>query len=278
MADLLTYAVLDDLAFAAERGRLDQLPNNLVLVAHDLGPLLEYVQLSLAQRLPPPDRAAWLSLNGSTALYAALSHRRGYWVCPHTRRLGVYRTHRRPPRDDTTWIQFGVAARHAAIQEGFPNTIAAQLVGAIGEIESNIYEHSGAPETGIIAFKATLGMFEFVVTDRGIGVLQSLRTCPEYASLSDHGEALQLALTDGVSRYGPGTNRGFGFQPLFTGLANLKGSLRFRSGDHALSIDGQDPVPRTIPMKLGKKPTIEGFFISVACRLHGTPGEASLAG
>jgi hypothetical protein len=35
------------------------------------------------------------------------------------------------------------------------------------------------------------------------GVLKSLRIGHHYAHLSDHGEALRLALTDGVSRFGP---------------------------------------------------------------------------
>jgi hypothetical protein len=32
--------------------------------------------------------------------------------------------------------------------------------------------------------------------------------------------------------------RGNGFRPLFQGLANLNGTLRFRSGDQALTMDG----------------------------------------
>jgi len=50
---------------------------------------------------------------------------------------------------------------------------------------------------------------------------------------------LRLALTDGVSRYGKEAKRGAGFRPIFVGLANLAGSLRFRTGDHALTIEGQ---------------------------------------
>jgi hypothetical protein len=154
--------------------------------------------------------------------------------------------------------------QYAAAEAGFSRDIAAQFVGAVGEMQSNIYEHSQSPRTGMVAFKATHGTFEFVVCDRGIGVLQSLRTCPDYAQLADHGQALSLTVSDGVSRYGANIGRGFGFHPLFTGLANLNGNLRFRSGDYALTIDGQNPV--TMPAKLWQKTTLNGFFIAVTCR------------
>jgi hypothetical protein len=49
---------------------------------------------------------------------------------------------------------------------------------------------------------------EFVVADRGIGVLSSLKQNPEYADLSDAGAALQLAITDGVSRFPSETGHG----------------------------------------------------------------------
>jgi len=77
-------------------------------------------------------------------------------------------------------------------------------------------------------------------------------------------QALKLALTDGVSRYGPESGRGLGPRPLFRGLANLNSMLRFRSGDHALTIEGQNPV--VIPAKLWQKPVIQGLFAAVTCR------------
>ncbi len=260
----LTYSALDGLAFAAERGRLAEDSARLDLFARDLGPFLEYVVLAKAGLLPSPERVSWLALNGSAALYAALSDRRHYWVCPMTRRAGLYRTYARLRVDDTSWTEFCFAAQHAASAVGFLKAIAAQLVGAMGEMESNIYEHSQASGTGVIAFNAVPGAFEFVVADCGIGVLQSLKSCSEYAELADHGEALRLTLTDGVSRYGAGSERGHGFRPLFTGLANLNGALRFRSGDHALTINGQGTGD--LPAKLAKKTNLNGFFASVDCQ------------
>jgi hypothetical protein len=185
-------------------------------------------------------------------------------VCPNSRSRGVYRTYATSQEDELAWVEFGVATQYAAVVAGFSRDVAAQLVGAIGEMQSNIYEHSQASRTGIVAFQATRGAFEFVVCDRGIGVLNSLKACPNYADLTDYGQALRLTLSEGISRYGPQSGRGLGFRPLFTGLANLNGALRFRSGDYALTIEGQNPG--VIPAKLWQKPMIEGFFASVVCR------------
>ena len=106
--------------------------------------------------------------------------------------------------------------------------------------------------------------FEFVVSDRGVGVLETLRTCPAYSHVADHGKALMLALTDGVSRFGPNTGHGSGFRPIFNGLANLKGLLRFRSGDHALTLDGTSSALTTA--KPTQKTAISGFIAWVTCK------------
>jgi hypothetical protein len=71
-----------------------------------------------------------------------------------------------------------------------------------------------------------------------------------------------MELKQGVTRTGePG--RGKGFRPIFVGLANLSGALRFRSGDHAYIIDGQKID--TMYAKTAQKVPLQGFLISVAC-------------
>jgi hypothetical protein len=189
--------------------------------------------------LPPAHKTAWLSLEPLAAFEAALRSGRNQWICPASRGIGFHRTSAAWTGEDAQWTGFGLAAQTAAAAAGFHPRTARQFVGALGEMTSNIYEHSGLPASGIAAYRASGGLFEFAVVDGGMGVLESLRTCPEYAALIDHGEALRLALAEGVSRFGPHAERGHGFRPIFVGLANLSGSLRFRSGDHALVIDGQ---------------------------------------
>jgi hypothetical protein len=96
-----------------------------------------------------------------------------------------------------------------------------------------------------------------------VGILETLRTCADFAHVTDHGNALMLALADGVSRFGSSTGRGFGFRPIFVGLANIRGFLRFRSGDHALILDGTEPSLTTA--KPAQKPMLSGFIVSITC-------------
>ena len=263
VAPLFDFAALDGIAFAAERGRLSgqELPR---LKAHDIGPVIELSQLAVEVPVPSPRKAAaWLHLDGLDALARALDEGRAQWLSPDGRRMGFLRMGRNPPEDETVGTGFVLAAQQAATAAGFPKRVAAQLTAALGELYSNIHEHSGAAGTGLIAFRAQAGRFEFTAADRGIGVLESLRSCGAYAALSDHGKALRLTLTDGISRHGPDAGRGHGFRPLFVGLANLNGALRFRSGDHALLIDGRNPSLMTA--RPAQKPRILGFFVSVVC-------------
>ncbi|MFY9855779.1 MAG: hypothetical protein WAK26_18060 [Terracidiphilus sp.] len=143
-----------------------------------------------------------------------------------------------------------------------PRLVSGQMVAAIQELEGNIQEHSQLVSTGVLVFRATSGVFEFVVLDHGIGILNSLSTCPRYGALSDHGMALEIALTDGVSRYDDPC-RGHGFRPIFEGLTNLNGYLRFRGGDHAIVMDGTSPNLATA--QVSQKTGIRGFLASVRC-------------
>ena len=258
----LNFDVVDDLAFAAERGRL--CTNRIAeLVAREVGPLAELELLSGAGAVPSPYSSTWLSLDGLAALGKALEAKETQWICPRSRMSGVLRTRCLGGRDTTIWTAFAVAAQSAATMVGFHRIIAAQLAATIDELCSNIFEHSESPDTGLIVFQARQRRFDFVVADHGIGVLKSLRSAEEYAGLDDHGQALQLALSHGVSRHGRDAQRGFGFRSLFVGLANLNGRLRFRSGDHALLIDGRSPT--LMNAKTAQKAHIPGFFVSVSC-------------
>jgi hypothetical protein len=107
-------------------------------------------------------------------------------------------------------------------------------------------------------------VFEFIIADQGLGVLASLTTNPEYARLADHGQALQVALSSGESRHGHLTGRGTGFDTVFRSLAQLTGSLRFRSGDHSLEIDGSSPT--LIGARIRQRASYRGLLVSIVCR------------
>jgi hypothetical protein len=260
----LDFGAVDDLAFAAERGRLDvgQLP--YVFECQELGPLVELYHLRLSGEGFPSLRGDWLDAAALPGLGAGIALKGARW-CRGTGRqqLGVLKAGRGDPEHE--WTASGIDAKRAAVGSGLTEDWAAQMVGALGEFHSNIYEHSEAEETGLIAFRSAPGVFEFVCADRGIGLLATLREAPEYRQLADHAEALRLALTDGASRYGFDRGRGYGFRPLFKGLANRQARLRFRTGDASLCIDGT--TPSLMRAQVGRKARVSGLLISVACRV-----------
>jgi hypothetical protein len=255
----LSFATLDGIAFAAERGRLgSDLPAH---IATDLGPLIEMVQLAHTGLLPLPSSADWLDLNGNESLLRVATGSSECWVSAHGSRLGAFRT--KHGESNSSWASFRVEAHKAVLSAGFTSQTAARLIGAMGEIVDNVTEHSQAATTGLVAFNARRESFEFIVADAGVGALASLQTNSEYAHLRDEGDALQCALTDGETRFGRAAGRGTGFSQLFKSLATLNASLRFRSGDHALTIEGKSPT--LINALVAKKPRAVGFFTSVRC-------------
>ena len=260
----IDFNAVDDLAFAAERGRLpgDHIP---AMFAEDIGPIVELELLANTGALPSPYSSSWLSFGGLHTLATALEKKQTNWICPRSFRAGALRSHSLLAYETNCWTAFAVAALKAARGVGFHKRTAAQLIAAICELYSNIFEHSDSPATGIVVFQARQGRFDFVVADQGIGVLNSLHKSEDYARLNDHGKALQLALRTGVSRYGKDANHGYGFHALFVGLANLNGNLRFRSGDHALLIDGRSPT--AMSARTAQKAHIPGLLISVSCEL-----------
>jgi hypothetical protein len=166
--------------------------------------------------------------------------------------------------DDPRLYRFCSAAQEAAERAGISRDVARQVVGAIGELEDNIHLHSENARSGVIAFSATPGTFEFVIADQGIGVLRSLHMWPEHRSISDHGSALEAAIRRGATRFGPNSGHGNGFRQLFVGLYNLNSMLRFRSGDHALVLDGR--VGKEKAQLFRAAANIPGFITSVVCR------------
>lgn len=258
----LRFRDVDGLAFAAANGKLDDRKLLATYIPHRLGPLLELMQLYAGGRMPRP--VNWLVLDGVGPLVGALEQQEETWISGSQRHVAFIGAARRGRSADSRFTGFLMKAKRAGHEvAGLPAIVSGQLVAAMQELENNIHEHANAPETGIVAYRAEPGAFEFVVADRGIGMLRSLRNYGQHAELLDEGQALEAALTDGVSRHGPGNNRGYGFRPIFTGLLNLQGELRFRSGDHAVTMDGTSPAIAT--SRTTQKATIDGFFASVTC-------------
>jgi anti-sigma regulatory factor (Ser/Thr protein kinase) len=252
----LTYDLLDDLILADERGRRAPVR---VSVGPSLGPTVELLLFSLAHG-DVIDVAASAELN---AARACLSD--GVPVYLRERTL-AFAPAIRPfvNGDDVHRDAFMFALHKAMLNIGMPSAFIAGLVGALGEMESNIHEHSGAAATGIMAYSVTEERVEWIVADRGTGILSGLNA--SYPRMTDAGEALKFALSDGGSRLRI-KGRGLGFRELFKALAARRASLRFRSDDQLLTIKGV--LPDLSRARLQQRAHVPGFSVRVVCPADG---------
>jgi hypothetical protein len=139
------------------------------------------------------------------------------------------------------WRAFIARMQIAARRAGFASSVAEALAGAVGELADNVLQHSESEETGIAAFAQGDAVFEYVVADCGIGMLASLRRNEEYRGLRDDMEALPLAVSAGVSRYGQRSGRGYGYRAVFLPLRAADGVVRLRSGSAVVEVASKGP-------------------------------------
>ena len=92
---------------------------------------------------------------------------------------------------------------------------------------------------------------------QGLGLLLSV-------ALGNSGEALKVAVSDGASRHGRVSGRGYGIGQLFRALAHDAADLRFRSGDHALRLWGDAPS-LSGHFEVAQKAWLDGMIITIRC-------------
>ncbi len=259
------FEATDDLLWQAVAGRLPNLGRVTLCRSGRIGPLVELA--IAAAMLPDGYRAIAVEPPVFHQIVGALSD--GVISGAGIRdRAGAFPLSRFDPDDlgsgGLVWDQWAKHAENSAVAAGLPRGLAAALMGALGELQDNVFEHSGRPESGLVAYAASAGAFEFVVADAGRGVLASLRENPDFAGLADSGAALRVAASDGASRHARSTGRGYGVGQLFRALAHEAAELRFRSGDHALRLWGDAPS-LTGQVKLAQRAWLDGLTISVRC-------------
>lgn len=254
------FTVVDDLLAEAERGTLRGHGSFVIENAGRIGPLMEllsaahqfpeeYKSISFAGTFARKLREAWAS---GQPFGGGFTDQAGAFPMPSTNPVETC---------DPIWEQWLLHAENAAKAKGFPAALVASLIGALGEMQDNVYEHSGAARTGLVAYAVTDRSFEFVVADRGLGVLETLRQNPEYTHLPDAGAALKEAIRPGVSRFPASSGRGQGFVQLCRSMVTHRVELRFRSGDHALTLcPTGDPLDGH--QRLSHVSTLAGLTIS----------------
>ena len=229
------FSDVDDLMREAAHGRLRDHGSIVIEKSGRIGPLIEllagaqqfpgeYDSISFAGAFASKVREAWAT---GKPFGGGFNDQAGAFPLPLENPVETC---------DPAWQQWLLHAENAAKNRGFPAALVASLVGALGEMQDNVYEHSGAAQTGLVAYAVTDRSFEFVVADRGKGVLETLRQNPDYAHLPDAGAALTEAIKTGVSRFPTASGRGQGFVQLCRSMVTDRAELRFRSGDHALML------------------------------------------
>ena len=261
---IATFEATDDLLWQAAAGRLSQAQPLRLQRSGLVGPLIE---LAIA-RSAAPDAYRFVTVDPPIFHQAERALAEGVisGAGAHDR-AGIFPLSRfdlSARADNARRNQWVKHAENAAVGAGLPRNLVIGLIGAMGELQDNIFEHSGRPESGLLAYGAGDGAFEFVVADAGRGVLASLRDNPEFAHISDSGVALRLAASDGASRHARSTGHGYGIGQLFRALAHHAAELRFRSGDHALRLWGDTPS-LTGQVELAQKARLDGLVISVRC-------------
>lgn len=255
----------DDLLWQAVSGRLPQAGGIRVRKSRRIGPLVE---LAIARRfLPDAYRAVTFdarfvgmvdrALNEGTITGNGINDVAGVFpLCRHDPQSS----------DQSLWEQWAKHAENAAAAHNMPRRLVEELLGALGELQDNVYTHSGRIDTGLAAYAVSGDAFEFVVADAGMGVLASLRQNAEFTQLEHSGQALREAISDGASRFGRQSGHGYGISQLFRALAHENGDLRFRSGDHVLTLRGDNLSPNG-KLSIIEKADLPGFIISVRCNI-----------
>lgn len=260
-----SFEAADDLLWQAVAGRLPKLGPIRLTRSGRIGPLVELAMATATH----PDAYCGVVVEPPVFhhVVSALRHGSISGAGAHDR-AGVFplsKVHAGGAEAERlAWDQWAKHAENAAIAAGLAKGLVGGLMGALGELQDNVFEHSGRPESGVVAYATGDGAFEFVVADAGRGVLASLRENPEFAGLDESGAALRIAVSDGASRHARSTGRGYGIGQLFRALAHDAAELRFRSGDHALRLWGDAPS-LTGQVELAQKAWLDGLSITVRC-------------
>lgn len=265
--DFSEYRLVDQVALAVERGNASAVSQVQGRCISKLGPIIEV--LVCAHTKPAMEKLLALSTDYhfSRAVESAVSQPLRV-VCGSNGKEH-WAACRFSPTDEQEWREclhaFQLQVQQALHGHRKASAAKARICGAVREIVDNIFDHSGAPETGIMALWGTGDGLEISVGDAGVGILASLGSNPKFSYLRDAGSAMAAALKDGNSRYGPTLDRGYGFGTLFRALNSLDAKVRFRSGDYALEIAGRSPELRN--PHISQKAELQGFVVGIEIAL-----------
>ena len=201
---------------------------------------------------PVPDTPLWLLLRSAR------------WPASNTRSVthnGMY-VLALPPAEDTLVLRGAERdVRERLGRAGFTPIMAKALSGALSEIIENVWEHAQATTPALLVYQCANERLTASIADLGIGVLQSLRSNPDYERLGSSLQALKNAMAVGVTRHTvPG--RGYGFDEVLRAVADNHGTVRLRSGQGILVFRGSTDI-RTAAGEYGVD--LPGLHVALSC-------------
>jgi len=151
-----------------------------------------------------------------------------------------------PQAYELVWLRSTEADLRSEIASaGFTTVTAKALTGAVSEMINNVWQHANSQAPGLLAYQLEPQRVHIAIADNGVGVLVSLRTNPQHASLRTSMAALKAAMRVGVSRYTEPAH-GYGFDTMLRAVADQWGAVRLRTGQAVLEFHASTDVRDTI--------------------------------
>lgn len=145
------------------------------------------------------------------------------------------------------------------------------FAGVLREMADNVVQHSnlnGADPQGLVGYHVTTGRFSMSIGDTGSGVLNSLKTNPEWEHLTSSTDALLAVVHQGASRR-PFMGRGEGFAQLFKSILDHNGEVELRSLDGRVTLKPSARGRHAVEGLIGSLP---GFQLTIECSIQPASG------
>ncbi|TFZ08939.1 hypothetical protein [Ramlibacter humi] len=159
-------------------------------------------------------------------------------------------------------LLFGESLARAVSEAGLTGAASSLLKGATVELLTNVHEHAGPNARGIGLYEVFEGGVAVCVADAGQGIVAGYVSANPGLSGLTAEQALIKALVEHKSRL-PDQGRGTGYKTVANAMRSLDATLRVRSGDASLEIEGH---PDDAEWLSREQVELRGFVVSLALR------------
>lgn len=225
----------------------------------ELGPLAEL--LIFRRRSTTADVAVKMRNMGALGEAFRKASKGSRWTYAPAPGVGVLRFQHGSLQDDEELVkhQFVLGLLQGAKAATMPAQSAQALAGAAGELIDNVEQHAGPGQDALAAFQVRPGSMWIVVGDAGQGMLPTYNKFDDVSTTQD---ALRAAVIEHRSSTGD-SQRGLGFKDLMHALRSLDASLRVRTGDASLELEGMADIRQWV---LREQVQLAGCVVSAHLR------------